>query len=153
MDHVVTGDKSWFYEYDVADKQAYKPLLKKSEPNLKTPHRSRSKIKSLLILFFDRRGIIHHEFFRPTPEACGINGERYLAILKRLRARIEQARSEIFEEDSCVLHQDNAPSHNCMLVSEWLARNRTIVMRHCPWSPDLAPNDFWVFFRVKTDEE
>ncbi len=38
----------------------------------------------MLILFFDRRGIIYHEFFRPTPKARGINGERYLAILKRV---------------------------------------------------------------------
>ncbi len=49
------------------------------------------------------------------------------------------------------MHQDNAPSHNCTLVSEWLARNRTIVMQHCPWSPDLAPNDLWAFPRVKKD--
>ncbi len=26
-----------------------------------------------------------------------------------------------------------------------------IVMRHCPWSPDLAPNNFWAFPRVKKD--
>ncbi len=142
LDHVVTGDKSWFYEYDPADKQANKAWLKKSEPNLKTPRRLRSKIKSMLILFFDRRGIIHHKFFRPTPKARGINGERYLAILKRLRARITCVKPETFEEDSWVLHQDNAPPHNCTLVSEWLARNRTIVIQHCPWFPDLVPNDF-----------
>ncbi len=145
MDHVVTGDESRFYEYNRADKQANKAWLKKSEPDLKTPRRLRSNIKSMLILFFDRRRIIHHEFFKPTPEARGINGERYLAILKRLRACILCVRPEMFEEDSWVLHQDNASSHNCTLVSEWLARNRTIVMRHCPWSPDLAPNDFWAF--------
>ncbi len=120
-----------------------------SEPNLKTPRRSRSKSKTMLIFFFDRQGIIYHEFFRPTLKARGINGELYLAILKRLRARIARARPELFEEDSWVLHQDNAPSHNCTLVCEWLARNRTIVMWHCPWSPDLAPNDFQAFPRVK----
>ncbi len=63
LDHVVTGDESWFYEYDMADKQANKAWLKKSEPYLKTPRRLRAKIKSMLILFFDRRGIINHEFF------------------------------------------------------------------------------------------
>ncbi len=93
-------------------------MAKKFEPNLKTPRQSRSRIKSMLILFFNRRGIIHHEFFRPTPEARGINGERYLAILKRLRARIARVQPEMFEEDSWVLHQDNAPSYNCTLVSE-----------------------------------
>ncbi len=149
LDHIVTGGKSWFYEYDLADKWANKARLKKSEPNLKTPRRSRSKIKSMLILFFDRRGIIHHKFSRRTPEARGINGERYLAILKCLRARIARVRPEMFEEDSWILHQDNAPSHNCTLVSEWLARNRTIVMRHCQWLPDLAPSDFWAYRGVK----
>ncbi len=104
---------------DPADKQTNKGWLKRSEPNLKTPHQSRSKIKSMLILFFDRRRIIHHEFFKPTLEACGINGERYLTILKRLRAHVACVRPKMFEEDSWVLHQDNAPSHNCTLVSEW----------------------------------
>ncbi len=108
-------------------------------------------MKSMLILFFARCEISHHEFFRPTPEARGINGKRYLAILKRLRARIAHVRPEMFEEDDWVLHQDNAPSHNCTLVNEWLAINRTIVMRHCAWSPNLAPNDFWAFSRVKKD--
>ncbi len=89
LEDVVTGDESWFYKYNPADKQANKAWLKKSEPNLKTPRQSRSKIKSMLMLFFDRRGIIHHKFFRSTPEARGINGKRYLAILKHLRAQIE----------------------------------------------------------------
>ncbi len=26
-------------------------------------------------------------------------------------------------------------------------------MRHCPWLPDLAPNDFWAFPRVEKDTQ
>ncbi len=34
--------------------------MKEGEPKLKTPHRSRPNIKSMLILFFDRCGIDYH---------------------------------------------------------------------------------------------
>ncbi len=71
---VITEDESWFFEYDLLNQQANKVYMKEGELNLKTPRRSLSNIKSMLIIFFDRRGIINHEFFRPTPETRGING-------------------------------------------------------------------------------
>ncbi len=40
--------------------------MSEGDPNLKAPHGSRSYIKSMLILFFDQCGIVHHKFFWPT---------------------------------------------------------------------------------------
>ncbi len=46
LNHVVTGDESWFYEYNSADKQANKAWLKKSGPNLKTLHDHIPKLRA-----------------------------------------------------------------------------------------------------------
>ncbi len=100
LDRLITEDESWFFEYDPLDQQVNKAYVKEGEPNLKTPHRSRSNIKSMLIFFSDRCGIVHYEFFRPTPEARGINGQCYLDILKRLHVRIAPIRSELFATNS-----------------------------------------------------
>ena len=37
-----------------------------------------------------------------------------------------------------------------MLVLEFLAKNKTVIMNQPPYSPDLAPVDFLVFFKLKT---
>ncbi len=117
-----TGDESWFFEYDPSDQQANKAYMKEGEPNLKTPHQSRSNFTSMLILFFDRRGIVHHEFFRPTPEASGINVQRYLDILKWLRPLIARIRPELFATNSWVLHHNNIPPYMSHVAADWLAK-------------------------------
>ena len=49
----------------------------KNEPKPKKPRQSRSKIKVMLIVFLDCRGVVHHEF---VPEDQTVNEEYYLAV-------------------------------------------------------------------------
>jgi len=46
------------------------------------------------------------------------------------------------------LHDDNAPAHTAMSVQQFLAKNMTVIP-HPPYSPDLAPCDFFLFPRMK----
>jgi hypothetical protein len=43
------------------------------------------------------------------------------------------------------LHQDNAPSHTSFAVREFLAHHNITTLPHPPYSPDLAPCDFFLF--------
>ncbi|PNF22264.1 RING-box protein 1A [Cryptotermes secundus] len=47
-----------------------------------------------------------------------------------------------------LLH-NNAPSHKSKIVCDFLARKGITVLDHPPYSPDLAPADFWLFPKVK----
>jgi hypothetical protein len=47
------------------------------------------------------------------------------------------------------LHHDNAPSHTAMAVQQFLARNNILIVPYPPYSPDLAPSDFWLFPTLK----
>jgi outer membrane lipoprotein-sorting protein len=47
---VITGDKSWIYEYDAETKQQ------------SSQWKMKSKVKSMLIIFFDIKGIVHIGF-------------------------------------------------------------------------------------------
>ncbi|UYV65965.1 hypothetical protein LAZ67_3006016 [Cordylochernes scorpioides] len=120
-----------------------------SQKTLHKPKKTRkvpSKIKTMLITFFDSRGIIHKEF---VPAGQTITGEYYLNVLKRLIARIRRIRPEYHDEDSwCLLH-DNAPSHSSLIVRRFLAKNNVCVLNHSPYSPDLAPCDFYLFPKIK----
>jgi hypothetical protein len=43
-----------------------------------------------------------------------------------------------------------APSHTSLVVQQFLAEKSIPVINHPPYSPDLAPNDFWLFPTLKT---
>ena len=46
-------------------------------------------------------------------------------------------------------HQDNAPVHNYILVTDYLTKIGTKTASHPPYSPDLAPCDFWLFLKLR----
>ncbi len=47
------------------------------------------------------------------------------------------------------LHHDNATPHINHIVFDYLQQEKIQVMAHPPYSPDLAPSDFWLFNRLK----
>lgn len=44
-----------------------------------------------------------------------------------------------------LFHQDNAPAHWAYATQQFLCENNLEVVSHAPYSPDLAPSDFWLF--------
>jgi histone-lysine N-methyltransferase SETMAR len=51
--------------------------------------------------------------------------------------------------DKLNLHHDYAPAHDALRVNKFLAKNSITKMDHPPYSPDLAPCDFWLFPKLK----
>ena len=51
----------------------------------------------------------------------------------------------LFKSGQWHFHQDNAPVHNSILVTDYLSKMGIKTVPHRPYSPDLAPCDFWLF--------
>jgi len=68
----------------------------------------------------------------------------YLEVLTRLWESVQGKRPGIWP-DKWILHHDNAPAHDALRVCKFLAKNSITKMDHPPYSPDLAPCDFWLF--------
>ena len=100
----------------------------------------------MLIVFFDYRGVVHHEF---VPEGQTVNKEYYLAVLRRLREAITRKWMDLWADNSWIFHHDNAPSHSSLIVTEFLAKHETKVIAQPPYSPYLAPCDFFLFSKLK----
>lgn len=66
-----------------------------------------------------------------------------------MRDRVRCIRPE--KKDDWVLHHDNATVHTCFAVTEVLTRFNVPTLPQPPYSPDLAPNDFFLFPRMKRD--
>ena len=88
--------------------------------------------------FFYSKGIVHKKF---VPPGQTVNQTFYLQVLERLRNRVRYVRGEI--ADKWFLHHDIAPSHTSFAVGEFLAQHKITTLSHPPYSPDLAPCDFF----------
>ncbi|CAH1995837.1 unnamed protein product [Acanthoscelides obtectus] len=52
-------------------------------------------------------------------------------------------------ERRIILHQDNASSHTAQKTRQYLAEENVELLDHPPYSPDLSPNDFFTFPKIK----
>ena len=53
--------------------------------------------------------------------------------------------SALFKSGQWYFHQDNTPVHNSILVTDYLTKMGIKTVPHPPYSPDLAPCDFYLF--------
>jgi len=65
LDKVITGDESWVFDYDPETKRQSEEWHTKSSPYLKKARMSRSRVKTMIIVFLDSCGIVHKEFVPP----------------------------------------------------------------------------------------
>ena len=79
LSRVITGDDSWLYNYDPETKQQSSQWKIPSSPQPKKACQVRSNIKSMLIIFFDIRGIMQKEF---VPPGQTVNGNFYCEVLR-----------------------------------------------------------------------
>ena len=100
----------------------------------------------MLIVFFDIREIVHHEF---VLEGQTVNAEFNCDVLHRLREDIWRKRPELWCTGNWLLHDDSAPSHWALVTHEFLAHKGIITLPHLPYSPDLAPCNFFLFPKMK----
>ncbi|GFS43198.1 histone-lysine N-methyltransferase SETMAR [Nephila pilipes] len=77
---IVTGDESWCLEYDPETKRQSSEWTSPRKGRPMKVRASKSKTKTMLLVFFDSRGIIHHEFLR----------QGSTVIAKQLEARDKQ---------------------------------------------------------------
>jgi len=52
--------------------------------------------------------------------------------------------------DDWVLHHNNAPAHTALSIRQFLVKKNIPVLPHPPYSPDLAPCDFYLFPKLKS---
>ncbi|UYV62404.1 hypothetical protein LAZ67_2000428 [Cordylochernes scorpioides] len=92
----------------------------------------KSKLKCLLITLFDVKGLVHYEF---VPECQTIN----ITILI----------PEKWHQKNWLLHHDNARPHTAVTVQLYLAKHGIALLPQPPYSPGLAPNDFFLYPKIK----
>ena len=99
-----------------------------------------------MIPFFDSTGMIYMHW---VPTGQKVNKEYYVEVLREYRKRFLRKRSALFKSGQWHFHQDSAPVHNSILVTDYLTNIGIKIVPHPPYSPDLAPSDFWLFPKLR----
>ena len=82
MGQVITGDESWFLQYDPETKRQSLEWRSKGSPRPKKAHMFKSKLECMLVCFFDSMGIIHKEWV-PAGQTINITTKPFLKDSER----------------------------------------------------------------------
>lgn len=144
--NVVTGDETWIHYFEPVRKQSNKIWATR---NCKRPiiaKRTLSAKKVLYAIFFSIEGIAIQV---PVKRGKSITGKYYRdVVLKKLKKYYQKRRPVTGFKHVRLLH-DNAPAHTSAIVSNFLKQEKVNVLPHPPYSPDLAPCDFFLFPKLK----
>jgi hypothetical protein len=69
-------------------------------------------------------------------------------ILKRLHGSVRRKRPEL-QPNEWILNHDSATAHRAFFVKQFVAQKSITEMEQPPCSPDFAPNDLWLFPKIK----
>jgi hypothetical protein len=98
-----------------------------------------------LITFLDIKSTAHFEFI---PQGHTINRAYYVEILKGLHEAVHRKRPEVWPNDWILCHA-KARDHKTLSGSFFSEKSIT-EMEHPTCSPDLAPNDMWLFPKINS---
>ena len=105
--------------------------------------------------FFDSTGMMYMHW---APNGQTVNKEYYVEVLKKFKKRFRRKRPALFTSGQWHFHLDSQPVQNSILVTDYLTKMGIKTVPQPPYSPDLAPCDFWFFpklrgYRYETIEE
>lgn len=145
LDHVVTQDETWVHHFDPESKRQSMQWKHTDSPTpIKFKVTSSSK-KVMASVFWDKDGVIMVEYLE---KGCTINGKHYANQLRRLREEIKTKRRGKLRRGVYLL-QDNAPAHTAQVAMAAAEECGFKVLPHPPYSPDLAPSDYFLFPKLK----
>ena len=97
-------------------------------------------------IWWDWKGVVYYELL---PQGETINSEKYCNQLDQLKAAIAEKRPELANRRGVVFHHDNAKPHVALAVRQKLLQIDWDVLPQPPYSPDLAPSDYYLFLSLK----
>ncbi|CAH1982613.1 unnamed protein product [Acanthoscelides obtectus] len=132
---IVSGDESWIF--------CYEPENKRQSAKSQQVIRSRSVSKKMVTTFVSKAG---HIATIPLNEQRTVTADWYTTIC--LQKVITEIR-KINPEKRIILHQDNASSHTAQKTRQYLTEENVELLDYPPYSPDLSPNVFFTFPKIK----
>ncbi|KAI6650686.1 Transposase [Oopsacas minuta] len=143
---IVTGDETWVRYSEPLSKEANKVWVAKGQDPPMIPRHDFRDPKVMYCIFFDSNGPVCQIC---VPKYQTITGSFYTnECLTEVEKFYQNRRPRTGTRGLRILH-DNARPHKTKLVREKLEAMKIVELDHPPYSPDLAPCDFWLFPKLK----
>jgi histone-lysine N-methyltransferase SETMAR len=147
LDNIVTMDETMVCHHTPATKKQSMQWVKKGQPGPIKAKVHASRTKQMLLAFFDSKGLIYSHI---VPKGSTVNSNYIVKALGNFLKQLKKKRPQMVEQEWW-FHWDNAPVHTAAVVQNWFAAHNIQRLDHPPYSPDLAPADFFLFRRVKEE--
>lgn len=143
---ILTGDETWVYFYDVPSNKEARVWVFQDEEIPKLAQKELHVKKIMYAVFFRSTGLVA-AIKLGSKET--ITAKWYTDVcLKKVFESVANERPKTGTR-GIILHHDNARPHKAVITQEFLEEKGIELMPHPPYSPDLAPCDFWLFRRLK----
>ena len=96
--------------------------------------------------FFDSTGMIYMHW---VPTGQTVNKEYKAEVLREFKKRYRRKKPALFKSAQWHFHRDNAPALNSTLLTDYLTKTGIKTVPQYPYSPEVAPCDFWLFPKLK----
>ena len=97
----------------------------------------------MLGIWWEQLGAMYYKLSKPSET---ITGYRYRTHLMRLSRALQKKLTQYQERhDKVILQHDNAWPYFARLAKTYLETPKWEVLPHSPYSPDVAPSDYYLF--------
>lgn len=145
LDRIVTGDEKWILYSNVLRSRSWR--IRGAAPRAVAKPGLHPR-KVLLSVWWDVRGVVFFELLRPGET---INSAKYCEQLTKLDEALRNSRSRLANRGDVVFHHDNARPHTARETTRKLTELGWEIMRHPPYSPDMAPSDYHLFQTLQNE--
>ncbi|EFP11540.1 hypothetical protein CRE_24876 [Caenorhabditis remanei] len=140
LDNIITGDEKWIhYSNDVRKSQ----WVDKDEHALDVAKPELHVKKVMLCIWWSVHGV---EYWELLDEGKTITADVYISQLDKLKRAVAKKRGD---KVKVYFQHDNARPHVAKVTHAKLLSFGWTILPHPPYSPDLAPSDYWLFSRLQ----
>ena len=143
---VVTGDECWFYHRHIGKKQSTQSWVGEGENPRTVVRRQQNEPKTMFCIFFKTTGPV---IVRHFEQGVTINNKTFKSNCLYPLVNALNKQRPTSGTKNIKIHYDNARPHIHFSVKKYIKSKQLIIMDHSPYSPDLAPSDFWLFDYIK----
>ena len=144
---LVTVNETWVHYYEPENKAQSRQSVGPGSPRPKKFKTQPSVGKVMATLFWDAQCVIMLDFLA---KKSTITVAYYANSLDQLRTVIREKRRDKLSK-GILLQQDSARVRTCKIAMDAVERKGYELIPHPAYSPDLAPNDYFLFQNLKKD--
>jgi len=141
MQITITGDQAWFYLHNPHKAQW-------ADSSSKVTIHAKKTIQSKKVMVTILWGIGGFYLVEQLPSDQSFNSLYFVTLLQKLKKKLSQTKA-MKKIKQFNIHLDNAKVHRSHYTMEKADELGFHMLPHPPYSPDLAPSDFFLFGYIK----